>query len=139
MKSKRPLYMVGGLLLLAFGGYALASFRSSMVHYVSFDQASRTSKGVQVAGSLEQGTTSYDMDQHALRFTIREPETGKTLRIRYNGVKPGNFEDAVSVVAIGRYDAAAGELKAEKLLVKCPSKYQGNEVQGNEVEEKVYG
>jgi cytochrome c-type biogenesis protein CcmE len=46
-------------------------------------------------------------------------------------VKPANFEDAVSIVAIGRYEN--GVFAAEKLLVKCPSKYQGEEI------EKQYG
>jgi cytochrome c-type biogenesis protein CcmE len=38
-------------------------------------------------------------------------------------MKPGNFNEATQVVAIGRY--RDGVLEAEKLLVKCPSKYQG--------------
>ncbi|MGH9361973.1 MAG: cytochrome c maturation protein CcmE, partial [Thermoanaerobaculia bacterium] len=42
--------------------------------------------------------------------------------------KPANFEDAISIVAIGRYDQAGGEFAADQLLVKCPSKYQGAEV-----------
>jgi cytochrome c-type biogenesis protein CcmE len=54
--------------------------------------------------------------------------------VRYHGVKPANFEDAVSIVAIGRYDAAASEFAADKLLVKCPSKYQGIE----DTETKTY-
>jgi len=48
--------------------------------------------------------------------------------VRYNGVKPANFEDAISIVAIGNFDRTEGEFAAGKLLVKCPSKYQGAEV-----------
>ena len=48
--------------------------------------------------------------------------------MRYEGLKPANFEEAISIVAIGRYDPDTGELAANKLLVKCPSKYQGAEV-----------
>ncbi len=33
----------------------------------------------------------------------------------------------ISIVAIGRF--ADGRIEAEKLLVKCPSKYQGAEVE----------
>jgi len=51
------------------------------------------------------------------------------MRVAYKGLKPGNFHDATQVVAIGRFHR--GTLEAEKLLVKCPSKYQG-------VEEKEY-
>ena len=45
----------------------------------------------------------------------------------YRGIKPGNFRDAISIVAIGRFKE--GRIEAEKLLVKCPSKYQGAEVE----------
>jgi cytochrome c-type biogenesis protein CcmE len=48
--------------------------------------------------------------------------------VRYEGLKPANFEEAISIVAIGWYDEAGDELAANKLLVKCPSKYQGAEV-----------
>jgi cytochrome c-type biogenesis protein CcmE len=34
---------------------------------------------------------------------------------------------AISIVAIGRF--REGRIDAEKLLVKCPSKYQGAEVE----------
>ena len=34
---------------------------------------------------------------------------------------------AISIVAIGRF--REGHIDAEKLLVKCPSKYQGAEVE----------
>ena len=45
----------------------------------------------------------------------------------YRGTKPANFKDAISIVAIGRFQD--GRIDAEKLLVKCPSKYQGAEVE----------
>ena len=35
----------------------------------------------------------------------------------------------ISIVAIGNYDQGAKEFEANKLLVKCPSKYQGAEVE----------
>jgi cytochrome c-type biogenesis protein CcmE len=47
------------------------------------------------------------------------------MQVVYDGVKPGNFEEAVQIVAIGRYQDDA--FHAEQLLVKCPSKYQGLE------------
>ncbi len=64
-------------------------------------------------------------------FTPIDEQKKEILPIAYQDVKPANFEDAVSIVAIGRYQA--GKFDAEKLLVKCPSKYQGEEV------EKKYG
>ncbi len=45
--------------------------------------------------------------------------------VLYAGVKPGNFEEATEIVAVGSY--SDGAFHAEQLLVKCPSKYQGIE------------
>ena len=66
-----------------------------------------------------------------LFFNLVDPESKRVLPVAYRDVKPANFEEAVSIVAIGRYQADS--FHAEKLLVKCPSKYQGQET------EKHYG
>ena len=81
-------------------------------------------------GTLEKGSDRYESSTQQLFFTIQD-EHGRSLPVIYRGIKPGNFKDALSIVAIGRYEN--GSLNAEKLLVKCPSKYQGEEV------EKTYG
>ena len=51
-----------------------------------------------------------------------QDENGEIMEITYKGVKPANFEQATSVVAIGQY--REGSFRADQLLVKCPSKYQ---------------
>lgn len=131
--NRRALYLIGAALLIAFAGFAVAAFQDSLTPYVSFEQARSGSRPVQVAGGLVEDSSSYDLDRETLLFELREPATGETLRVRYHGIKPANFEDAVSIVAIGSWDATAGELEAQKLLVKCPSKYQGAEA------ERAYG
>ncbi len=130
---RRALYLAGTMLLLAFAGYAFTSFRQQLTPYVGFAEAQKSSnRTLQVAGGLVKGSSDYA--DGALSFTIQEPKTSHTLRVRYRGVKPANFEEAISVVAIGRYSPATATLEADKLLVKCPSKYQGVEP-----EEKTYG
>jgi cytochrome c-type biogenesis protein CcmE len=132
MRKKAAWYVFGALLLAGFAGFSFASFRQNLTPYVSYPEAMRAGRTVQVAGALAQGSSNYDDAAAALLFTLRDPESSQTMRVRYLGVKPANFEDAISIVAIGRYDAAAAEFQAGKLLVKCPSKYQGAEV-------KTYG
>ena len=130
--NRTKLYVLGGVLIMAFAGFSLASFRDSLTPYVSYEQARSVDRVVQVAGGLVAGSTAYDPASQSLLFTLDEEETGDTLRVSYDGVKPGNFEEAISIVAIGRWDGASQQFHADKLLVKCPSKYQG-------VEEKSYG
>ena len=121
-------YVVGGLMLLAFAGFSLMSFQQNLTPYVSFEKATSSQRMVQVMGGLQKGSADYSNSDKALSFTILEPKTSTPLRVRYHGVRPGNFDDAISIVAIGRYDEGTKEFEASKLLVKCPSKYQGAEV-----------
>ena len=121
-------YLLGGLLLVIFAGFSFTAFKDSMTPYVSYERAREGSRIVQVAGALEKGSSSYVDARESLFFTLKDPKSQETMRVRYKGLKPANFEDAISIVAIGRYDEQAKEFEADKLLVKCPSKYQGAEV-----------
>ena len=124
-------YLVGAGLLLVFLVLGLTTFSKTMTPYVTFQEAQASSGTVQVMGGLQKGTSSYDTATKTLRFKLVDPKTNEVLPVSYSDVKPANFEDAVSIVAIGRYRENA--FHAEKLLVKCPSKYQGQET------EKHYG
>jgi cytochrome c-type biogenesis protein CcmE len=124
-------YWLGAAVLLGFLVLGLSTFSRSMTPYVSFAEAKTTKRTVQVMGALEKGTSRYDIATKTLHFNLVDPQTKELLPVTYRDVKPANFEDAVSIVAIGKFQADG--FRAEKLLVKCPSKYQGEEV------EKQYG
>lgn len=128
MKNKKWYYFLGVVLLLAFAGFSASAFKETLTPYVPYETARKGDRVVQVAGALAKDSSSYVAAEESLYFTLQEPETKETLRVRYKGLKPANFEDAISIVAIGRYDQAAQIYEADKLLVKCPSKYQGAEV-----------
>ena len=119
-------YIVAAVLAAAFLVLGVTSFKKTLTPYVSFDVAQKTRGSVQVMGSLEKGSEAYDSSKQELSFSILD-EHGRNLPVVYRGIKPANFRDALSIVAIGRYEA--GALHAEKLLVKCPSKYQGQETE----------
>ncbi len=128
MKRTHRYYLLGTVLLLAFAGFSLSSFKETLTPYVDYKQARELDRVVQVAGALEKGSSKYVDTQDFLYFTLTDPESKETMRVRYKGLKPANFEDAISIVAIGQFDGDAKEFEANKLLVKCPSKYQGAEV-----------
>jgi cytochrome c-type biogenesis protein CcmE len=128
MKKNRLYYLFGGVLLLAFAGFSLSSFKETLTPYVPYEKAREADRVVQVMGALEKGSSKYVDTEDFLYFTLLDPQTKDSIRVRYKGLKPANFEDAISIVAIGQYDGGAKEFEANKLLVKCPSKYQGAEV-----------
>lgn len=92
-----------------------------MISYVSFSEARATTNNVQVMGEILSSGSSYNSETGDFSFYITN-ETGDRMKVVYGGTKPGNFDQATSVVCIGKYRDAA--FHAEKLLVKCPSKYQ---------------
>lgn len=124
-------YWAGAALILAFLVLGLTTFSSTMTPYVTFAEAEKSVRVVQVMGGLEKGSSRYDTVSKTLHFNLVDLETKKILPVAYRDVKPANFEEAVSIVAIGKYQKDG--FHAEKLLVKCPSKYQGEET------EKHYG
>jgi cytochrome c-type biogenesis protein CcmE len=124
-------YWAGAALILAFLVLGLTTFSSTMTPYVTFAEAEKSVRVVQVMGGLEKGSSRYDTVSKTLHFNLVDLETKKVLPVAYRDVKPANFEEAVSIVAIGKYQKDG--FHAEKLLVKCPSKYQGEET------EKHYG
>ena len=119
-------YWIAAALTLAFVGFGLTAFQKTLTPYLSFDEAKKARGVVQVMGALDKQSDRYDAAKEELSFDLVDPE-GRRMPVAYRGIRPGNFKDAISIVAIGRY--REGRIEAEKLLVKCPSKYQGAEVE----------
>lgn len=102
-----------GLMSLVTGG--------GVTPYVGFAEARAAKSNVQVMGEVLPEQASYDMQSGSFSFYITDAN-GDKMKVIYGGTKPGNFEQATSVVCIGKYEEDA--FHAEKLLIKCPSKYQ---------------
>ncbi len=59
-----------------------------------------------------------------LRFTVsNELGGGEKLAVVYKGVVPDGFKTGAEVVVEGQY-STSGVFSANKLLTKCPSKYE---------------
>lgn len=125
----KPAVWVGLAIIVAALAFSSRAFVTSLTPYVTFQDARAAKGNVQVMGKLEKKGISYGTGE-TLEFTLVD-DKGDRLRVSYGASRPANFEQAVQVTAIGKYDGAI--LQADKLLVKCPSKYQGTET-----EEKVY-
>jgi cytochrome c-type biogenesis protein CcmE len=99
----------------------VSSFKKTMTPYIGFDEARTASGLVQVNGQLADKDYVLKPEEQFLSFNLKD-EKGKVMPVVYRGVIPGNFDQAVSVVAIGKYQG--DHFEAQQLLVKCPSKYQ---------------
>lgn len=121
-RQRRIWYAVGGVMIVAFLAFGATSFKNNLTPYVSIEEAMKRSAKVQVKGALVPDSSEYVEASEELRFGLVD-EDGNTMSVLYSGVKPGNFEEATEIVAVGSY--RDGSFYADQLLVKCPSKYQG--------------
>ncbi len=118
----KPLHMIGIAIIVLSIALGYVGLSASMRPYTTqISEATASSRGVQLAGFL--GSTGEYNAEGKFTFLLQD-STGAKIPVIYSEPKPSNFDQAVSIVAIGHYDVKTGNFIAEDLLVKCPSKYQ---------------
>lgn len=121
MTAEARRFLVGGVIIAAAVVFGVLSFRENLTPYVSFPEAMAAGRTVQVKGHPDHENARFDPELKTFCFTMTD-DGGRTMAVRFRGARPGNFEQAESVVAIGRY--RDGALESSRILVKCPSKYE---------------
>lgn len=127
----KPAAVVGLLILLSAVVFGAKAFVTNLTPYLTFAQARQNHSGtVQIMGPLDKSSIQSSAD--GLRFVITAKDDPQDrMQVLFKESKPSNFHLAIEVTAIGRYVPGTtptnGVFHADKLLVKCPSKYQGTE------------
>ena len=134
MKAK---YIIGGVIIVVFMIWGASAFLDTTIQYVSIEKAKNSKKMVQVMGKVDFDTKKYDAEKSRLEFAVYDAEAetkvgAEMMNVVYYGVVPGNFDQATSVVLKGKPDG--NEFVADQMLVKCPSKYQGEEGEYQDME-----
>lgn len=119
-------HMVAGVLLLFSVGLAFDSVSNYINPYLSVTQVALnldkySGKSIQVMGIVELGSFIRG-DGGMIRFTLTDGM--ESLPVQFKGAAPQNFDEGKDVVAVGSLTGEAS-LDAAKILVKCPSKYEG--------------
>ncbi len=126
----KPAHVVALAVLLVAMGVSLYSFSGAVAQHVDVKQAmARPGEMVQVPGQIVKESVRYDAGKGALEFDVlaidpktRAIDAAQRMTIVYRQPKPENFDQAVSVEAVGTF--RDGVFEANNLLVKCPSKYK---------------
>lgn len=108
--------------LSAVGGLAFI-FVKNASPYATIVQLTDSSQGAHVVGQLVPGSLKQTTMSREVNFTLKD-DTG-TIDVLYKGPPQSNLANATSVVVIGKKEN--GILVSEKMLVKCPSKYEGEQ------------
>jgi cytochrome c-type biogenesis protein CcmE len=104
--------------------------------YVTFGQAAQMAsagnhKSIHVVGGLKKDDGGHiigmekSADMLAFSFILVDDD-GKEQKVYYNEPMPPDFTKSEKVVVIGHYQADI--FIAEKILLKCPSKYQDDKL-----------
>ena len=125
MKNKGA--VIGLVIIVAALAFSASAFKNNLVNAVPFAEAVKaTDSDVQIMGAPVKDTMIPD--GHGLRFDLKDT-SGAVMHVVYQGPKPEDLDSAmnkaVAINAQGTYDAKQHAFVADNLLVKCPSKYQG--------------
>jgi cytochrome c-type biogenesis protein CcmE len=125
--------VIGALLILLCTAVAGVALSGSSRKAISFAEAKSNGEPCEIYGAIVPSETRYDLRASRLSFVIQEVDEkgntvpgGERMPVLYTRIKPQSFDDAKHVKAMGVYDGT--QFQAESLLVKCPSKYQGQDL-----------
>lgn len=125
-----PKFLVAGAIMLGAIAYLMFSgIEGSMVYYHTVSEVTDRAeqlqgKGLRLSGVVAEGSIERNDPLARVDFQVLEPETGRTLPVRFHGVIPDTFKDGAQVVVEGYYDLSLNRFEANTLLAKCPSKYE---------------
>jgi len=113
-----------GAAVIVFVIFMAFSFKSNISPYVTVTHVVESGQldNVQVNGTIVPGSTKHYPDNNTRFFDLTD---GKNkMRVKFTGVLT-NYQEGIPAVVIGDY--SNGLFIADKVLLKCPSKYESLE------------
>ncbi|HNQ13138.1 MAG TPA: cytochrome c maturation protein CcmE [Bacteroidia bacterium] len=120
------------LIVVAVAFAIILSSLSNTSTYANFSTSAKNpGKTYHVVGKLNKDRDMiYAPEVNANLFTFFMIDNeGKESKVVYNNSKPQDFERAEQIVIVGKM--VEDEFIASEILMKCPSKYNGNEQDQN--------
>jgi cytochrome c-type biogenesis protein CcmE len=119
-----------GLLIIAIGvAFLVYQLSAEFSRYETFGSPyAMAGKEINVVGEVDMDKELYyDPHINANLFTFYlEDESGETRKVIYRGTKPRDFERSEKIVVTGKLKGE--DFHADKILMKCPSKYVEEEI-----------
>ncbi|MBW6471119.1 MAG: cytochrome c maturation protein CcmE [Methanosarcinaceae archaeon] len=130
MKRKNRTILGVAIIFVLLGYLAVSSFSNSLSYYMTVTELKEKGElgygeTVNINGSLILESINWEPENQLLEFTLKDGD--ETLDVVYEGSLPNNFREATSVVVSGQYSEDQ-IFRANKMLVKCPSKYAADDV-----------
>lgn len=121
-----------GIVLIAVLIAIVISIYGDSSTYASFDEAQKTEAELHVVGQLNKDKELiYNPTENANYFAFyMVDEEGAERKVVFFGSKPQDFERSEQIVLTGKM--VGEEFHASKILMKCPSKYNEQEIEVSE-------
>src|SRR5688500_11127982 len=122
-----------GIIIIAIAIGTIISTYADSSTYGSFTDAQETTSELHVVGKLDkEKELIYNPKKDANYFAFyMKDNNGKECKVVFNGTKPQDFERSEQIVLTGKM--VNGEFQASKILMKCPSKYNKDQIEVQEV------
>ncbi|WP_070120494.1 cytochrome c maturation protein CcmE [Bacillus marinisedimentorum] len=120
--------VAAAVMIMLFSTMPSAGSKEVTVSELSQNRSEYTGHFVLTQGLLNEDSVKWDAGKIQLDFELIDQNTDETLDITYNGVKPDNFSAEVIVIVEGKLEKN-GVFVAEKVQTKCPSKYEGEDME----------
>ena len=146
-------FLLGGFMIVAAVVYLIASStQAAAQYYLTIDELIAkgdkvTDRDLKISGVVDGDTIQYDSKNLTLRFTIAnvpadldeiekagglaealhialEDPNGERLEVEYIGVMPDLMRHEAQAIVTGRM-GEDGIFHADELLLKCPTRYEG--------------
>jgi cytochrome c-type biogenesis protein CcmE len=123
--SQKIKIIIGSVIIVAFIIVGFVSFMGSKIEYVDFREAQKRMRTVEVKGLwLKDKETKYDAATNMFTFYMKD-DNNTEMKVMLNDAKPNNFETAGELMIVAKGKVKDNVFYADKVLTKCPSKYEG--------------
>ncbi|GIN61314.1 cytochrome c-type biogenesis protein CcmE [Robertmurraya siralis] len=118
--------------IMMFSSMPSAGSKEISISELEQNKAEYVGEYLMTQGLLNKESIKWDADKIELQFEIYD-ENNVSLPVFHKGIKPDNFSDDIIVIVEGMLDKN-GVFEAEKVQTKCPSKYEGEDMENYDVE-----
>ncbi len=136
LNGRARLIIVGFVIAVAFGYFGFTAFQSATSYYLTVDElverGPSAGDSLQVKGSLvfesfTRETAGGSGPSIVAAFLLED--NGQQVRATFDGALPDLFFNPHSEIVLGGTYGEDGIFAADRVLVKCPSKYRALEVE----------
>lgn len=127
----KKLHIIGIVVIVMLFAIIISSISESSTYATFSTAVANEGKSYHVVGKLNmEKDFIYNPEKNANIFGFYLVDTeGKEMKVLFNDSKPQDFEKSEQIVVIGKVVGDEFRVAKGDLLMKCPSKYNGNEQQ----------